>query len=230
LKKILIIGPAAWSVGGIATVNESIRKSVCISGKYEIILVPTWDEKKWIRLFMRAITSVLLRRRSAVLIHFALSTKGSTYRKLILLQCIGDTPYIVHIHSGRFCAFYRTQPRYVQRRIEKMLNNASRVICVSNTVSNEIREQFHLDEEKCVCIYNGVEVNRGFVNKRKDLIKVLYMGSLISSRCIDEYLALSDSFRNEKRIRFYVAGDGEREDRNEHTQPFLALCVERKRT
>ncbi|GEM_PF-5845988 len=217
MKQILLIGPAPWATGGIASVNRDILRSPVINEKYDITMVETWNHKNWLKAFVFSLFKVHRHSKSADLVHIALSAGGGCYRKMLLQKLIHRKPYILHLHSGRFISFYRSQPAFFRRWIARFLNEAKRIICVSHTVAESVQKEFSISADNILCIYNGVHLSEKNAPKQTaSPFNVLFMGSLIANRCIDEYLTLADSFQNDTGIRFWVAGDGTRNDWDMH--------------
>lgn len=205
-KKILIIGPHSDSWGGVATCLKEIEESEHMNNTYDFYHLTTWNNGKWIKCFINSLFKIKKLTSEADLIHVNLSKNGSTYRKLILSLYFKNKKYIVHMHNGRYGEFYDKCPTFLKNKIITFLEKAECIIFVSNYQKQETLNKIKINNKNIKVIYNGINISH---NKpaNKDYIQVLYFGSILKSRNIDEYLELANNLSNSN-IKFVLAGNG----------------------
>ena len=205
-KRILIIGPDINSWGGVATCSRTIEQSFVMNDSYSFTHLTTWNNRKWIMPFIKALFKIKKLSNETDLIHFNLNKRGSTYRILLLSLFIKNKKYIIHMHNGKYWEFYEKSSSFIKRRIDNLLEKANYIVFVSNYQKEETLSKINLTNKNVKVIYNGITLSN-CKPKKTDKINVLYFGSIIKRRNIDEYLELAKDFSNEN-IKFVLAGNG----------------------
>jgi len=228
MKKILILGADSTSTGGVATVNRMLLQSDRLKKDFVIELLPTWNSDCWTSSFVKALFSLPEKIKDADLIHVDVSSYGSSYRKIILTRLIGNKRYVVQLHSGKFLDFYAKSNWLVKKEIYRMVKNASYVFCVSSSFVEKVQKTFDLAENQIGYVYNGVDVFP-HIYLKSDTVNVLYMGTFLKERHIEEFLELSNKFIDESKVKFYVAGSGKQYPWNQYNVQYLGFIQGNKK-
>jgi glycosyltransferase involved in cell wall biosynthesis len=145
-KKVLMLGPSMVSHGGIASVIRTWRDAGLFD-EFNIDFVPTHIEGTPAQKMTVAICacwkvfSETVRGRVRC-VHAHVATKNSFWRKSILMMMALTlrTPYIVHLHSGRFNQFYFEDCRPLGRSVVRfVLLHASEVIVLTEAWRDDLR-------------------------------------------------------------------------------------------
>ncbi len=230
--EILLIGPSPFAFGGIATVNRMILHSSFLNRNFRIGVISTWKGRRKHLIFIQGLIQYLIRHKEPDLVHLDVSSNGSTLRKLIISHLLKKTPYIVHLHSGKFAEYYSSSNAFIKRQIRKLLNNSEKNVFVSHSQKNRIEKAIPLSSEKSTVIYNGIKltgIKEEIIERKKhSTLKVLFFGSLLKERHIDDYIKLADSLK-ELDIKFLIAGSGkERKWANHNVQYLGSVSGEKK--
>ncbi|MBC1434929.1 glycosyltransferase family 4 protein [Listeria rocourtiae] len=138
MKKVIMIGPASVSKGGIATVIANFEKTFS-SNKVKIHYIASWKEgnplfKLW--MFVKAIMQLcyLAITQKIDIVHIHTSQKGSLYRKMIFINIakLFRCKVMLHMHGSRFGIFYDKQPRFLQKTIVNHLDRLDHIIVLSD--------------------------------------------------------------------------------------------------
>ena len=205
-KKILIIGPNSNSWGGVATCSKVIEQSNIMNDSFSFTHLTTWDDGKWIFSFIKALFKIRKLSKETDLIHINLNKRGSTYRILLLSLFFNKTKYIIHIHNGRYGYFYNNCNVFIKKRIINLLENAEYIIFVSNYQKEETLSYINIQNNNIKVIYNGINITNSYPTN-KDYLQVLYFGSILKTRNVDEFIELANTLSSEK-IKFVLAGNG----------------------
>ncbi|MBI5787877.1 MAG: glycosyltransferase [Candidatus Schekmanbacteria bacterium] len=101
------------------------------------------------------------------------------------------------------------------------LNNADKIICVSNDLKEKLNAEFKIPFDKIAVINMGVDTKLFVPNSQskariqlglaKDIKVILYVGNLIKSKGVEYLLKALSLFKNEKTI-CYIIGSGTEEN------------------
>lgn len=158
---VVLVGPSIAQRGGVVSVIKSLQlflksRNLCVH------TVATTTEKGSIYgalIFLRAWISVIgaCTTHRADVIHLHMASKGSCFRKSILgLTCWAfRTPFVIHLHGGRFSIFYEKELGPIGRKfVGFVLRRATSVIALSETWQEWLKTTIHL--KKVVVVFNGV--------------------------------------------------------------------------
>ncbi len=136
-----------------------------------------------------------------------------TFRAGVELKKIHSIPLIVTLHSTEFDRSGNFNPQQRIIDIEKYgVQNADRIITVSNYTKEIIARNYNIPKEKIKTIYNGVESESYYITRKNYSLenKILYFGRLTSQKgpkfFVEAALKVLDKNRN---VQFIVAGEGE---------------------
>jgi glycosyltransferase involved in cell wall biosynthesis len=132
-----MIGPSLATPGGMSAVLRCYRERDWFS-KWRIEYLSSYEGhalplQGWVMggVFLRLVARLLLGR--VALVHLHSASRGSFWRKS-LLSWLADTfgvPYVYHLHSGEFPAFYERQPRLVRKWVRRILRRAACVVVLT---------------------------------------------------------------------------------------------------
>lgn len=186
-------------------------------GSPEIILLDTRGEGHIIFSpfhFVRALirfTGLALRGRVRLL-HVNLSKKGSTLRKVIataLARMLG-VPYIIHLHSGAFGAFYKSLPGFARGLVREMLWGARYVVVLGQYWHDFVIEVLEVRPHKVKIIFNAVPQPPVLGSPNAETKHILFLGRLGTRKGVPELLdALSSPALAALPWRATLAGDGD---------------------
>jgi len=142
-----------------------------------------------------------------------------TYGAGIKAKEITKKPLVIHVHATEFD---RTGGNgvneYVYSLEKEGMENANRIIAVSNFTKNKIAYHYNINPEKISVVHNGVEFNENrFDNCLFDGIKrydkvVLFLGRITLQKGPDYFLyAAKKVLEQEKNVKFIIAGSGDME-------------------
>lgn len=211
-KHVLFIGPHYNLRGGMASVlkvySQTIQPFNFIAGYYYTSSMAS------LLYFMGALTKlfwVLLTNRAIKIVHLQSASRGSFFRKsiMILLSQLFGKKTVLHIHGGEFKIFYNNAG-FLKGYIRYILNNVDEVICLSD----EWKQYFDsLTTKKNAIVLNNPVIFPAETAQKKVThpVTVLYLNHINKAKGIFDVLEfikankvwLQDSFR------FVIAGAGE---------------------
>ncbi|HWP00765.1 MAG TPA: glycosyltransferase family 4 protein [Methylococcus sp.] len=131
-----MIGPSPATPGGMSAVLRCYRQvwfskwGIEYLSSYEGHALPL---QGWVMggVLLRLLTRLLLDR--VALVHLHSASRGSFWRKSLLcwLADAFGVPYVYHLHSGEFPAFYRRQPASVRKWVRRTLRRAACVVVLT---------------------------------------------------------------------------------------------------
>lgn len=138
-RVIVMIGPSYASRGGMASVINSWRRSG-LWERWPIVFLPTHVEGSALQKLRVAALSLLrlialLARGRVALLHAHVPRRRAFWRKAVFIAVarLARCPYVVHLHSGGFTAFYHDECAPWQRALVRdVLDGAARIIVLSD--------------------------------------------------------------------------------------------------
>jgi len=152
----------------------------------------------------------LLRAPRSSIIHLHIS-QALTPEIVFLVSRLKKIPYIAHIHldvdrSGPFG--FLLNP-YKQILLKPVLQNASRIICLSPLQKKQITQKYNIPDNKIIVLPNGVGqsffVKRG--NEIKKIPTILFVGRLVKQKNLSRLVNAVSLMKTAAKIQ--IAGDGE---------------------
>lgn len=208
-KKVYLVGPHKGLRGGISTVINQLMNSNYLKGNYCVHHIPTVKNNKLIDYLKAVIKTFKIEKGSIVHIHMA--SNGSFYRKAIILKLINkNTKTVIHIHGGYFGDFYKKGNCIVKTLIKNTLKKADAIICVSNSLKNEIKNI--VPENNIEVIYNSITVTNNTVDLQLKENTIVFMGKLAEYKGIYDLLECLASIRQtimDSGWNIVIAGNGE---------------------
>ncbi len=146
---VLVLGPDASHMGGMATVVQQIL-SLDFNGKYKTQLYPatfaTSDRQlTWMRVLRhinhaRALRATI-RRTGAKIVHIHTCSGFSFYRSALDMRVAqrSGCNVILHIHGAAFDEFHENEPKWRKRWVSRVLTRADCVIGLSASWEAKLR-------------------------------------------------------------------------------------------
>lgn len=212
-KSVLVqIGPSLKDKGGMVTIMEQIMESE-LKDKYHIIHLPTYIVGKQYSLWIKAVVKFVgyQIKYNVEIVHIHTASKGSFYRKSILIRIckMMHTKVILHAHGAGFEEFYSQSKR--KRYIRKTLNKVDKLIVLSNSW-----KEFYatlVDESKIEVIYNSIDIPENIDKQEENITQGIFLGRLGKRKGVYDLIDSVESLAKEKiELKITLAGDGEIEE------------------
>lgn len=212
---VFMLGPSLSEQGGMGAVQRQILNGV--SEKVIIKHASTWDGKtSTFILFTRALIFFLekLLKGQVDLVHIHVSERGSVVRKsiLALLAFAFSKPVIMHTHGCEFHLFYNKLPRTIKQLLNKVLQNCTCLIVLSESWKKIYIDKCNLKVNQVKVLYNPVAVPQNVYDcTNLDKITFLFLGKINQRKGVFDLLhalAMLPSVTRNK-IRVILAGSGE---------------------
>lgn len=186
VNKIVVVGPDMNSRGGISSMTKILFEGIQ-NDDFSLYPFSTSNSLfsffKEIRRFRK-----LVKSEEVKLIHFNVSTGGSFLRKYILSkQLNAETPYIIHLHGGRFREYYDKGNAFLKKRIISFFDKSKSVVPVSNNLK-EFVEEILPPTSKIQTIYNGVETLERLRSERSSIV---FMASFGEHKGINDFFKIA---------------------------------------
>lgn len=213
-KYIVHVGNGPDMGGGITTVMDAITQNYMMK-EYNFKMIYTVATNKKILTFLKSLIEIfkLLANRKIELVHMHMATRGSFYRKtlLILLFKIVKVPVVVHSHGAEFQKFYNDLPSLLKKYANYSLNEANYIIALTDSWK-EFYSKFIKNKDKIIVIGNFIELPKNEVVRECDseIVQILFLGRLGHRKGTYD-LINSAEILSKKKLKFKIilAGDGE---------------------
>jgi len=221
-KKIVMIGPSINSKGGIASVVLNYMDAGLFD-KFSIDYLASHVEggkftKLWVALSTGLNFVYLLLTGQVAFLHAHVARWNSFWRKSVfMLLChLFSRPYIIHIHSGGFIAFYENDCNDFQRKlINFFLKHAAKVIVLTNETSRWALSVSHHNKVEVLANFIQQDVNSNKV-KAREKGRVLFLGRFTEEKGIYDLLeVLPDLLVKIPEIKLILCGEGDSDSVNE---------------
>lgn len=173
-----VIGPSPWSAGGIGVMAGYL--STTTSERTSIQFVESGGAPgpapRRLVAFLRAAARCIAPASMHIRV-FAVSSRGSTWRKLLLASLVRlrSGRYVIHLHGGRYPEFLESQPEWLQRRIRSLFCEAQRVIVLGGTWAQFAAEALGVPQSRIEILPNAVP-GPSEVPQRDGPVRVLLSG------------------------------------------------------
>ena len=166
--------------------------------------------------YCKLLRLLVLNRGRVDIVHMHMSGNGSFYRKYLvhrLVKRFGKKD-IIHLHASRFHSFYQTAGKGVQKRIRRLLLECDRVLVLGSYWEKTI---LRIEPEaRAEILKNSVELPENCSGWNEALYQLVYLGTLIERKGLQDLLQAMSLLRQEKpalagRVRLVIAGSGEEE-------------------
>ncbi len=213
--KILVVG-ASNSKGGITTVINGMKNDEKFNTEYDITIFQSCIDgnivMKIIYAGIRYIKFLIIYSKYD-LFHLHVSGHGSTLRKMKYFNKLKkkNKKIILHIHDGGYIEYYKGTSSKSKKKIYRFLNEADKVILLSESWKKEFEKEFHL--KNGVVVHNGIEVeafSKGISNIQENKNYFVFIGRLGKGKGTYELInAVEIVVKSNPNIMIYLAGDGD---------------------
>ncbi|MBU1147284.1 MAG: glycosyltransferase [Candidatus Omnitrophica bacterium] len=218
MQHVIMVGPRLDVRGGISSFAKYCLGSD-LSRKFKITYLPTTiDASKALKSFYFIGTFIfflirLISDRSIKIIHIYTASRGSFYRKAIILSLskLFMKKTIFHIEAGGFDVFYNTSHAVRRFCIRRILGLSDTIVVLSKTWFSEVSRMTSNTNIKV--IPNSVDTTafESIVSKREySKLNVLILGRLEHRKGTYDILDIVPAvLKKVPDAKFYFAGDGD---------------------
>lgn len=134
------------------------------------------------------------------------------YKAGVMAKQISHKPLIIHVHATEFDRSGENINQEVYQVEKYGMDNADKIIAVSNLTKNTLITKYHQNPEKIETIYNGVEQNiskESFSKaKRKKIIS--FIGRITFQKGPDYFIEAAEKvLKKDQNFTFIMAGKGD---------------------
>lgn len=216
-----MLGTSHDAYGGIATVVGNYRDSGVLE-KWKVKYLTTHVQGSVLRkarfaaIAMFHLSSVLLSGQAGLL-HAHMSSRASTWRKLIFISAgmIFRVPYLVHLHSPDFIDFFENECGNCRKKLIRfLLSRATYVIVLSSSWAKDIRNI--APGARTIILFNSVPLPQlELCNKKKhpsdgdeyDQPLILFLGKVGRRKGVFDLIRAVSLIK--ANFRLIIGGDGE---------------------
>ena len=137
-----------------------------------------------------------------------------TFPAAIAAKKISGKPLIIHVHSTDFDRSGEAINPDIFAIEKQGMDNADKIIVVSNRIRDRLTEQYHIPSEKITTIYNGIEAptdkeEESHYRPHKKKI-VTFLGRITIQKGPEYFVDVARMvIRRMKNVHFVMAGNGE---------------------
>lgn len=218
--EVVMLGAGFNVMGGISSVEKLIfNQGINEVNLKHIATLQDVSTVEKILVFSRAVFHFVktLLKEPVDLVHIHFSSRGSTFRALILIiiVLIFRKPIILHSHGSGFHIFYAHQPSISRKLISYLFNKCHRFIVLSNSWKEFYIKTVGLEESKIVVLQNPVKFPSSIeYNKSLNTVKFLFLGRIGERKGAFELIKAFSLLPVEQRnlATLTIAGDGDAEE------------------
>ncbi|MBU1933605.1 MAG: glycosyltransferase [Candidatus Omnitrophica bacterium] len=216
--RVLMMGPRFDVKGGVSSFARYCIESE-LSVKFDLGYIPTTIDGNIILksfYFIRCLTLYLIRlvwERHIRIVHIYTSSRGSFYRKAIILLMakVFRKRTIFHIEAGSFDVFYDTGHSLRRFSVRRILDLSDSIVVLSNTWLSEMSRM--TSNRNIKVIPNSVDtllLKRMALKRDSSLMNVLTLGRLGWRKGTYDILdTIPLVIKELPEAKFYLAGDGD---------------------
>lgn len=218
---VVVVGPSPGQAGGISSVMSYLRTEVEQRDEYDLMFVNTLKGGRWsftqfsVSVAQTAWYIVSSRaKHRPVIAHLNVSVRGSTYRKwFISLFCmLSGTPYVLHLHGGRYPRFFRSSTRPVRLVTLALFARASRVVVLGTTWRDFVVKDLGVKPGHVAVVPNGTpKPQAASLLEPKQLgapVCVVFSGRLDAKKGVYDLLQAADSlYADFQNFKILLMGD-----------------------
>ena len=215
--KVLVIGPSpVRSQGGMATVIKNIKEDPVLNNKFDIDIYESFIDGPIITRYLFSIISFIrfffiYRKYDIFYVHMA--SYGSTFRKGYYIRFLKkrEKKIVLHIHGAEYLLFYSKLSGKKKEIVHDIWEKADLVIVLSEAWKERFKKIF--TNAKLLVIHNGIDIEK-YYNAQCDILNYrknfLFLGRLGKRKGVYDLInAVQLVTEKDKRIKIYLAGDGE---------------------
>ncbi|WP_144790198.1 glycosyltransferase family 4 protein [Kocuria palustris] len=154
-----VIGPGPGSAGGIGVMAANLQATSSERTALEFVESGGAAGSRPVRLaaFLRCAAGCLGPSAAQVRV-FAVSSHGSTWRKLVLTALAGlrRRPYVLHLHGGGYADFLAGRGRLGRRAVRGMFRRAERVIVLGEGWARFVEDRLGVQAGRIAVLPNAV--------------------------------------------------------------------------
>lgn len=217
--EIVMLGAGLDVMGGIS----SVEKLILSQGVSDVNLqhIATLQDVSLIQkilVFNNAIFHFVktLLQKKVDLVHIHFSSRGSTFRTLILIVFVlaFRKPIVLHSHGSGFHLFYSQQSFWIQKIIRYLFRKTNLIIVLSNSWKEFYIKNLDLEESKIAVLPNPVKLpSQNKYNKTSNIVKFIFLGRIGERKgafeLIKAFSQIPAQYRNLSALT--MAGDGDAE-------------------
>ncbi|MDW6022419.1 glycosyltransferase family 4 protein [Mesorhizobium sp. BAC0120] len=153
-------------------------------------------------------------QRRLDLVHINLSSRGSTYRKIVIAACarMMRVPYVIHLHGSEFRSFWSNSSPIVDRSIHALFEKASRIIVLGTPWQAFIAERVPNAHGRIVIVPNAVEEPRVAHVGGGASVHILFLGRISDRKGVPHLVKALARMKDVPGWRATLAGDGAVDD------------------
>ena len=214
----VMLGAGLEVMGGISSVEKLIlEEGIPNINLKHIATLEDGSIIKKILVFKRAIANLVwtLCTKEVNLIHVHFSSRGSTFRTLILILILllFRKPIILHAHGSGFDIFYSNLPLWLKQIVNHLFRKCSCFVTLSNSWKKFYVTNLGIEEDRIVVLPNPVKFPSYKFNRKSNSndIKFLFLGRIGQRKGAFELIEAFSNIPSTKRTRasLIIAGDGE---------------------
>lgn len=159
---VLMVGVHHKRMGGMWTVAASYIENQKYNQNIKLTYIPTITSGTIVQrsLFMlNGYRKILWRfwTKEVDIVHVHMAEKGSTFRKglIVKLWRKKNKKIIIHLHAGPFMAWYSVQNPRIQKYIQSILNDASKICVLGEYWKNQLSSI--VNPQIISVLYNGIK-------------------------------------------------------------------------
>ncbi|WCP69985.1 glycosyltransferase family 4 protein [Vibrio tubiashii] len=214
-KYIVMIGSELTSPGGISAVATTYKKSGLFE-QAKVKYLASYDKPnklsmlvKFFICYMQLFRMLMLKKVVCVHVHSA--SRGSFWRKTVLLQLARffGVKTIFHLHSGEFKNYYESCSPKIKKYISDFLSQVDIVIALTESWKQVVLEIS--PRARVEVVYNPVEEIAGDYQKLNN--QILFLGRLRDTKGLFELIDACAKLKQQgTEFELVLAGDGDIED------------------
>lgn len=134
------------------------------------------------------------------------------YKAGVIAKQISKKPLIVHVHATEYDRSGENINQEVYQVEKYGMDNADRIVAVSDFTRNIIINKYHQNPDKVLTIHNGVEQNisKEYSNKTKNKKIVSFIGRITFQKGPDYFIEAAEKvLKKDKNFLFIMAGKGD---------------------
>jgi glycogen(starch) synthase len=136
-----------------------------------------------------------------------------TYKAGVIAKKISNKPLVIHVHATEFDRSGENINKDVYDVEKYGMDNADKIITVSNLTRNTVINKYHQKEDKVITVYNGIVSKEKILDKTKNPFNkkiVTFLGRVTFQKGPDYFVEAAEKvLKKDKNIIFVMAGSGD---------------------
>lgn len=216
-RKVYLAAPYAPRGGGMGRIMAYlVQGGAALAPDYQFLPVETrgsgaaWRSPYFA---VRALARLSLARRENAILHVNMAERASVWRKgaWIYTARMAGVPVVLHLHAAELVDFYRSLPRFWQRRMAAIFQSASVVIVLGDSWRCFVHSTLGVPGDRIELLPNGVPDPGALIPKPQGHVtEVLFVGNLLARKGLPDLLvALADRAIASQAWRLTIIGTGD---------------------